>query len=175
MKSGMTLRFARRYAMAHRLISGVAPRCGVPHGHDEVVTVDIVQSETTGLDPDTNMIAEFSSVKGRWFSWIDNNVDHSFHLSDADPLVVYFREHEPDLLPRLLITPGDPTVEIRAACYLSKLNAFLIDENAGLRCSQVSIRETPTNEVLCPGTMEGILPEGDRWWKRADSSINDLI
>ena len=84
---GFTLRFSRRYSMAHRLLSGVAPNCRVPHGHDEVVTVDIVESSNAGLDGKTNMLVEFEQVKGRWFKWIDKAVDHSFHLGDGDPLV----------------------------------------------------------------------------------------
>ena len=72
------LRFSRRYSMGHRLISGEAPNCRVPHGHDEIVTVDIVQVSQAGLDPETNMLAEFDRVKRRWFHWIDRDVDHSF-------------------------------------------------------------------------------------------------
>ena len=50
---------------------------------------------------------------------------------DGDPLVAYFRENEPGMLPRLLITPGDPTTEVRAACFARKLRAFLDADNPG--------------------------------------------
>ena len=168
-------RFRRRYSMAHRLTSGVAPKCGVPHGHDEVVMVEIGARDGAGdLDPETNMLAEFSTVKTRWFRWIDERVDHSFHLADSDPLVAWFREHEPDIVARLLVTPGDPTTEIRAACYLSKLNAFLADEGIGLVGTRVTIEETPTNSVVFAGDPGDVLPAGDRWWTRADDSMSDL-
>jgi 6-pyruvoyltetrahydropterin/6-carboxytetrahydropterin synthase len=36
-----SLVFSRRYAMAHRLPSGGSEPCGVPHGHDEIVTVTL--------------------------------------------------------------------------------------------------------------------------------------
>jgi len=173
-----SLIFRRRYSMAHRLTSGAAPKCGVPHGHDEVVTVEIAATETKGstgeLDPATNMLAEFGAVKGRWFAWIDDQVDHSFHLCDSDPLIGFFREHEPEVLARLLITPGDPTTEIRAACYMQKLDAFLTTSDLGLHCLKVQIDETPTNAVTFEGEPGHILPAGDYWWNRPDASINDL-
>ena len=162
--------------MGHRLISGAAPNCRVPHGHDEVVTVDIARNTTESLDPETNMLVEFEQAKGRWFGWIDNSVDHTFHISDADPLIDFFRDNEPDLLARLLVTPGDPTTELRAACYYAKLRAFLNESDQQLVCTRVVIQETPTNAVEFNATPTGsILPDGDaHWWHRADSSINDL-
>ena len=149
--SDFTLQFERRYSMAHRLLSGAAPRCSVPHGHNEVVVVDIVADNERPLDTDTNMLAEFGAVKKRWFNWIDKHVDHSFQISDTDPLIDYFREHEPERLPRLLITPGDPTTEIRAACYMAKLNVFLAGQ--GLVCNRLTIDETPTNSVVFAGCL----------------------
>lgn len=162
--------------MAHRLTSGVAPNCGIPHGHDEVVTVDIVSGDNSGLDPETKMLVEFDQVKRRWFQWIDKAVDHTFHLAATDPLIDFFREHEPHQLARILVTPGDPTTEMKSACYHSKLTAFLEAENPSYRCRRLVLQETPTNSVEFNGTSaEGILPGGDHWWHRADQSINDLV
>ena len=169
------LRFSRRYSMGHRLTSGAAPNCKVPHGHDEIVTVDIVHVSNGSLDPETNMLAEFDRVKRRWFRWLDAVVDHSFHISDGDKLLGFFREHEPELLPRLLVTPGDPTTEIRAACFKSKLGAFLTQDEPNFCCDRLVIQETPANavEFTC-NSVERFLPTGDHWWSRADESINDL-
>ena len=170
--SDFTLQFERRYSMAHRLLSGAAPRCSVPHGHNEVVVVDIVATEERPLDSDTNMLAEFSVVKKRWFHWIDEMVDHSFQIADTDPLIGYFREHEPETLMRCLITPGDPTTEMRVACFMAKLNVFLAGQ--GLVCSRLTIQETPTNSVVFTGDPVSVLPEGDFWWWREDDSINNF-
>ena len=170
--SEFTLQFERRYSMAHRLLSGAAPRCSVPHGHNEVVAVDIVASEERPLDVHTNMLAEFSVVKKRWFHWIDEQVDHSFQISHTDPLIGYFREHEPKTLMRCLITPGDPTTEIRAACFMAKLNVFLSGQD--LVCSRLTIHETPTNSVVFTGDPTQVLPSGDYWWWQCDDSINDF-
>ncbi len=175
-KPDIILRFSRRYAMAHRLTSGAAPNCRVPHGHDEVVTVDIASTTGAGLDPETNMLVEFEKAKGRWFEWIDSAVDHSFHLGDADPLIEYFRQNEPELLPKLLVTPGDPTTEIRAACYRAKLTALLDADGHGLICNRLQIQETPTNAVeISGGEIRGLLDPGEaHWWNRPDLTIGDL-
>jgi 6-pyruvoyltetrahydropterin/6-carboxytetrahydropterin synthase len=173
--SHFTLRFSRRYSMGHRLISDAAPNCRVPHGHDEVVTVELISHDNAELDPRTNMLVEFDQAKRRWFDWIDDAVDHSFHLNAQDPLVTFFRDHEPHLLKRLLLTPGDPTTEMRAACFKAKLGQFLQKENPSLRCARLTIQETPTNAVVCEmEQVEQWLPKGDHWWHRADLSINDL-
>ena len=66
----ITLRFSRRYSMGHRLISGAAPNCKIPHGHDEIVTVGIGSDNNRKLDTDTNMLVEFEEAKGLWFDWI---------------------------------------------------------------------------------------------------------
>ena len=170
-----TLRFSRRYSMGHRLTGEAAPNCRVPHGHDEVVTVELASRDNAALDAATNMLVEFDQAKRRWFDWIDDAVDHSFHLNQADPLVGYFAKNEPHLLPRLLLTPGDPTTEIRAACFKSKLGRFLSQDNPDLCCLTLTIQETPTNAVTCAAPEpEKLLPAGDHWWSRADFSINDL-
>jgi 6-pyruvoyltetrahydropterin/6-carboxytetrahydropterin synthase len=81
---------------------------------------------------------------------------------------------------RLLVTPGDPTTEMLAACFMAKLNAFLQNDRSGLRCVEVVVEETPTNTVTFSGDPADVLPErptaGNRsdWWWRPDGSINDL-
>ena len=44
--------------MGHRLISGAAKNCQIPHGHDEVVTVNITKKSNGILDSKTNMLIE---------------------------------------------------------------------------------------------------------------------
>jgi 6-pyruvoyltetrahydropterin/6-carboxytetrahydropterin synthase len=175
-----SLVFTRRYSMAHRLIADAASKCAVPHGHNELVTVRLQATTPRRLDGGANMVAPFETAKARWHRWIDEQVDHAFQLSNRDPLIDYFRDHEPGRLRRLLVTPGDPTSEMLAACFMAKLNAFLEDDGSGLRCVEVMVQETPTNTVTFSGDPSDVLPErsavGNRahWWWRSDASINDL-
>jgi 6-pyruvoyltetrahydropterin/6-carboxytetrahydropterin synthase len=172
--------FTRRFSMAHRLRAEGSEKCAVPHGHNEIVVVRIEATAAQRLDGSRNMVAPFETAKARWHCWIDDAVDHAFQVSDSDPLIDFFREKEPDKLPRLLVTPGDPTTEILAACFMAKLNAFLAADGDRLRCAEVRIEETPTNTVMFAGNPADFLPErsghGNRpaWWRRPDMSINNF-
>ncbi|HKJ71989.1 MAG TPA: 6-carboxytetrahydropterin synthase [Gammaproteobacteria bacterium] len=173
-----TLAFTRRYSMSHRLLSLQSGKCGIPHGHNEYVTVKLAAREPGPLDGEANMVTPFHDAKKRWHAWIDHAVDHSLQLSGRDPLLDYFREHEPEQLHRILVTPGDPSTEVLAACFMAKIQAFLADQGDGLRCIEVRIEETPTNTVIFDGDPAAVLPAGGSpgptWWQRADDSINDL-
>jgi 6-pyruvoyltetrahydropterin/6-carboxytetrahydropterin synthase len=172
-----SLIFSRRYAMAHRLIAGLSEKCAIPHGHNEIVTVTL-QAESSGpLDGAANMVEPFERAKATWHRWIDNQVDHALQLSATDPLLIWFAQHEPHRLGRILITPGDPTTEALACCMMAKLNAFLALDGGRLICTEVRIDETPTNTVTFSGDPRAFLPpvqEASSWWSRGDMSINDL-
>lgn len=175
-----SLVFTRRYSMAHRLLAEHSPKCTTPHGHNELVVAKLEAVTPARLDGASNVVEPFEAAKARWHRWIDERVDHALQLSEHDPLIGYFREREPDKLPRLLITPGDPTTEALAACFMAKLNAFLEEDGGRLRCVEIEIEETPTNGIVFTGEPLDFLPlrsSGDNrrpWWQRPDMSINDL-
>lgn len=177
--STLELSFTRRFSMGHRLISGSSERCAIPHGHNEFVTVTLQAKTPERLDGAQNMVVPFADAKRRWHDFIDTRLDHSFQISSADPLLDWFREHEPQRLDRLVVTPGDPTTELMAALLYAKLQAFLHDEGDTLVCTSLTLEETPTNTVCLTGGPEIFLPEssdtsGDVWWHRADCSLSDL-
>ncbi|WP_307351876.1 6-pyruvoyl trahydropterin synthase family protein [Caulobacter ginsengisoli] len=167
------LEFSRRYSMAHRLLSDPSGKCLTPHGHDELVSVTLRPLQPMDFGG-SNMTAAFEHAKGRWHGWIDNAVDHAFQLSLADPLLGYFREHEPDRLPRIMTFDGDPTTEALAIGFLRKLTAFL--EADGLFAAEaVRVQETPTNACsLTAADLASIDWSPGAWARRADDSLNDL-
>lgn len=172
-----SLVFTRRYAMAHRLITGLSEKCAVPHGHNELVTVTLRATSPSPLDGGANMVMPFERAKGTWHRWIDNHVDHSLQLSADDPLLDWFAAREPHRLARILVTPGDPTTEVLAACMMAKLNSFLDSDGGRLVCAEIRIDETPTNTVTFSGDPRAVLPGVPLtrpWWTRSDMSINDL-
>jgi 6-pyruvoyltetrahydropterin/6-carboxytetrahydropterin synthase len=170
------LEFTRRYAMAHRLLATKSPKCAIPHGHNEFVTVR--------LDPlarfrfsDTNSSAPFELVKRRWHQWIDEHVDHALHLGEADPLIEFFREREPQRLSQIMTFQGDPTTEALAACFWLKLAAFVADDDLPFKVREVRIEETPINTVIVTSDTFDPATCGLRngaWPMRADMSINDF-
>ena len=171
----LSLVFSRRFAMAHRLLADASAKCAMPHGHNEVVTVRLVARQPLPLDGHANMVESFERAKSAWHGWVDGSLDHALQLAEADPLLGWFRIHEPQRLGRILLTPGDPTTEALACCLMSKCNAFLAADGARLRCTEISLEETPTNTVRFDGDPDEWLPvPGNRWWRRADASVNDL-
>src|SRR5512141_780079 len=176
MPTGYTLKFTRRYCMGHRLLAGRAPKCAFAHGHTETVSVSLEPRSRDRLDGTANMVEEFGAATKLWHRWIDEAVDHCFQLSEHDPLVNYFVENEPAAIPHLLITPGDPTTECVAACFSSKLTAFLRDQESQLSIVSLTIAESRTNAVTLHGSAIGMLPSMSYipWWCREDMSINDL-
>lgn len=169
------VRFTRRFSMAHRLIAGAAVRCAVPHGHNEFVTVTL--EPTAEIDfGGANYAASFERLKARWHGFVDRSLDHAFQLNRADPLLAWFREHEPHRLNQVLVVDGDPTTEALVIALWRKLEALLAAEDLPFRLAELAIEETPTNTVLTRG-----LTEAERAWElggwcdRADFSINDIL
>lgn len=178
--SAPELRFTRRFSMGHRLISGSSERCAIPHGHNEFVSVSLRARNPKRLDGKQNVIVPFANAKTRWHHFIDMKMDHAFQISEHDPLLRWFIDHEPERAARLVVTPGDPTTELLAALLYAKLNAFLKQDGDILHCIALSIEETPTNTVLIadsPQSWLPLMPKDDLayWWHRADDSISDLI
>ncbi|MGE0046145.1 MAG: 6-pyruvoyl tetrahydropterin synthase family protein [Hyphomonadaceae bacterium] len=168
------LEFTRRYAMAHRLIADPASKCAVPHGHNEYVTVRLTPHRPFAFGG-ANAVAPFEQIKGRWHRFIDEAVDHSFMLNEADPLLTYFREREPAHLARIMTFPGDPSTEALAACLFLKLSAFLAADALPFDLEELRIEETPTNTVVMRVALlndTGLAPES--WPRRADMTINDF-
>lgn len=168
--------FTRRFSMAHRLIADPQSKCATPHGHNEVVRVELSPRGRLALGG-ANMAAPFEVLKRRWHAFIDDAVDHAFQLNAADPLIDYFHAREPERLARVMTFPGDPTTEALAICLWLKLEAFLHAERLNFDVTALELEETPTNAVrLRPGMVDfahcGV---ADRAWpRRADMTINDL-
>jgi 6-pyruvoyltetrahydropterin/6-carboxytetrahydropterin synthase len=170
------LEFTRRYAMAHRLLADPDSKCAVPHGHNEIVSVRLAPHENFRFGG-SNALAPFEALKRRWHGWIDGHVDHALQLGQDDPLIDFFRTHEPQRLGRIMSFVGDPTTEALAACFWLKLSAFLDAEGLPFSVSEVRVEETPTNTAVL--TRAAFDPDNcgldaSAWPRRADMSINDL-
>ena len=169
-----TLEFTRRYAMAHRLLADPHSKCIVPHGHNEIVTVKL-EPRAAFRFGGANAVAPFETLKRRWHGWIDGHVDHALQLNEADPLIAFFRENEPERLARIMTFKGDPTTEALAACFWLKLSAFLEADGLPFDVREVRVEETPTNAVsLAYLDANACGLAAPAWSRRADMSINEL-
>lgn len=167
------LQFSRRYSMAHRLITGTSEKCAIPHGHNEVVTIELASNASFQVGG-SNALSPFERVKGRWHRWIDDCVDHALQLNEADPLLEYFRTREPHRLRRIMTFPGDPTTEAQAVLFFLKLRSFLASDAQTFDVVGLRIEETPTNAVRVDRPFIDALALPTGWWSRADESINDV-
>lgn len=177
--SGAELIFTRRFSMGHRLIDGASETCALPHGHNEYVTVTLYPTRDGALDGRGNMVVPFRQAKDRWHAFVDTRLDHGLQLSETDPLLGWFRLHEPERAARIVVTPGDPTTELMAALLMAKITAILRSEGDLLRCRSIELKETPTNTVRLTGEAMDFLPAVNRtatacWWHRPDFSIADV-
>lgn len=170
--------FTRRFSMGHRLIHGASESCALPHGHNEFVTVRLAPVNVAPLDGVANMPVSFQRAKSTWHRFVDERLDHALQLAEDDPLLAWFRAHEPERAKRIIVTPGDPTTEMMICLMKAKLDALLQADGALLRCTTITLEETPTNTVEFSGDPLPMLPSPrppeQCWWRRADMSISDL-
>ena len=174
----MIIQFKRRFSMAHRLRFDRDSKCMTPHGHNEFVTVCLEPKPSArGIDwGNSNYAASFAALKGHWHGFVDDALDHAFQLGADDPMIAYFKAHEPELLPRLLVVDGDPTTEAVATALYMKLNAILSKHLPDFGCVRFEIEETPTNSVvLTPADIAACPIRLGEWCHRADMSLNDLL
>ena len=161
--------------MAHRLLSERSSKCATPHGHNEFISVTL-QSDAPAHWGGANCQAPFADLKRHWHQFIDQSLDHALQLGANDPLIAYFKAHEPDLLPRLLVIDGDPTTEAVAIALYQKLTAILKAFAPEFRCVRLELEETPTNRILLDQNDLMAAPTTlGAWCHRADLSLNDLI
>lgn len=161
--------------MAHRLLADPGSRCAVPHGHNEFVTVTLATDREMAFGG-SNYVASFESLKKRWHGFIDGAVDHAFQVNAADPLLDWFRTHEPHRLTQVMVFDGDPTTEAFAIALRRKIEAILTAEESAYRCIELALEETPTNTIVVGETLsttERAWMAGG-WMDRPDQSINDL-
>lgn len=161
--------------MAHRLLADAGSRCAVPHGHNEFVTVTLATDAQMNFGG-SNYVASFESLKTRWHGFIDRAVDHAFQVGAADPLLDWFRTHEPQRLGQVMVFDGDPTTEAFAIALRRKIDAILTAEGSAYRCIELALEETPTNTIVVGETLSAAERGwmAGSWMDRPDQSINDL-
>lgn len=90
------------FCYGHRLLN-YSGKCRSLHGHNGKA---VVVMQGIRLD-DTGMLVDFSEIKRRLSSWVDENLDHRMILCERDPLLPVLREFEQPLF----VIPHNPTAE----------------------------------------------------------------
>lgn len=181
------LSFKYKFEAGHRLTKATAGTCMTPHGHTWYAEATF-GSSAQFLDGQ-DMALEFTVLKKAWRIFIHETADHTYFHHYQDALLSSIREHVPCF--RGLPFPGDPTTELIAALFFSKINVMNMDLQARLTNEgrqlpvpspvMVAIQETPTNRVtLTAGPalesfLEKINAHFSGWWQVADPLARDLV
>lgn len=172
--------FTYRFEAAHRFTGSNSSACSTPHGHTWYAKA-LFESPESGLNPENSMVMEFYRLKMAWKTFLQETVDHSFMHHHLDPILPSLREHIPGF--RGLPFPGDPTTELIAALFFSKLKNMHEKQPDGAHIKPVGvvIRETPTNHIAFrPSSTKGsqLLKDLEEhftgWWQSADPTVRDL-
>jgi 6-pyruvoyltetrahydropterin/6-carboxytetrahydropterin synthase len=116
------------FCYGHRLLD-YAGKCRHLHGHNGTAVITL---EGPALDR-LGMVVDFSDVKRVVGQWIDETLDHTMILHDADPMVPVLRERGE----RFVTMPVNPTAENIAKWIFDHARA------QGLPVVEVRLWETP--------------------------------
>ncbi len=120
------------FCYGHRLLHYAGP-CQHLHGHNGRVEVELVAD---GVDP-RGMVVDFSEIKQRIKTWIDNELDHRMLLNQNDPLLPVLKQmHEP-----CFVMDDNPTAENIAKLIFQNARA------QGLPVTAVHLWETPASRA----------------------------
>ena len=137
-----------RFCAGHRVLNHEG-KCRHLHGHDYGVEITV---SSLGLD-DLGRVVDFSVIKEKLGTWIDEELDHNMLLHPDDPLLNttdsqgYFKSGcEPEVLigriPFMMPEYApNPTAENIAHVIFNQAKELL--NNGGLSVEQVTVWETP--------------------------------
>lgn len=120
---------------AHRVL-GHENKCGHIHGHEYVFEVT---ARAAGLDG-LGRVVDFSVIKARVGTWIDENWDHNAILFDQDESAIH-AIHGIKGNRQPFIADWNPTAE-NMAQYLLSVVCPLVLESTGVEVSRVRVYET---------------------------------
>jgi 6-pyruvoyltetrahydropterin/6-carboxytetrahydropterin synthase len=124
-----------RFCCGHRVL-GHEGKCAHLHGHNYAA---FFHAESEGLDS-IGRVIDFSVLKDKLGTWIDDNWDHGFVYSSDDTEVdVIFSQQLPTH--KRYVLPGNPTAEIMARYLLEEVGPRQL-EDTGVRLVKVVLWET---------------------------------
>ncbi len=120
------------FCYGHRLVGHPGP-CKHLHGHNARVEMTFVANK---LD-ERGMVLDFTEVKAKMKTWIDETLDHQMVLHKSDPILPVLQEHEESIV----VTEIPPTAEHLARLIFNQARSF------GLPISRVDVWETPRQKA----------------------------
>lgn len=125
------------FCYGHRLLN-YAGKCRFLHGHNGKAVICL---EGEQLD-ERGMLVDFTDIKKKLRTWIDDNLDHRMILHQDDPLLpMFLAQQEP-----VHVIPVNPTAENIARVIYEQARLF------DLPVVEVTLWETPNSSASYRGT-----------------------
>lgn len=122
----------------HRLV-GHEGKCRYFHGHNYIAEFYVRPADFETLD-EIGRVVDFSEIKSRLKSWIDEHWDHGFLLWDQDANGIAAIESVNP--PRLFLMPANPTAEVMANYLLNEVCPKQL-QGLAVVCERIVLWETP--------------------------------
>lgn len=123
------------FCAGHRVMNHES-KCATPHGHNYYVHLYAQADQLDSL----GRVIDFSVLKEKIGSWIDQHWDHTFLVYEKDTLLIQALQGVEGKKPPF-ICPFNPTAE-NMALYLLKTVCPLQLEGTGVKITQVIVYET---------------------------------
>lgn len=126
---------AERYhdiSAGHR-VYGHEGVCAHLHGHNYRVHFTCIGSKLDAV----GRVIDFSIIKERLCTWLDDNWDHRFLMSANDPWVISMKAIDPSLV----VVPFNPTAELLAAHLVRTVGPFVL-QGTGVTLTICRVEET---------------------------------
>lgn len=128
-----------RFETAHRLVKGYVGKCNNLHGHSWNGSLTV---EVTTLN-DLDIGVDYTEMKSRIISTIEDELDHGTMLQKDDPLV----EHLSKINSKLIIFDENPTSEVIAKYIFDRAKTSFKDLSQ-VKVHSVEIMETCTSSCV---------------------------
>jgi 6-pyruvoyltetrahydropterin/6-carboxytetrahydropterin synthase len=124
-----------RWSMGHRLVKGYPHKCKNAHGHEYLAEIEVGCEELNEHD----FVMDFSIIKERLKTWIDDKLDHGFLCCEKDTEMIEFLRKTNQ---KHFTVKDNPTAEV-----IAKL---LFDKGSELigYITKVTVWETPDSYAI---------------------------
>ena len=131
-----------RWSMGHRLVKNYPHKCKNAHGHEYLAEIEVATNELDQYD----FVIDFSIIKEKIKTWIDEFLDHGFLCSDQDKLMIEFLAKTNQ---KYYIIDSNPTAEAIALMILDR--AKIMISNDKVEVTKVTVWETPDSYAIAQG------------------------
>lgn len=134
------------FSAAHRLIKGYQGPCRNLHGHTYKAVVTLSAPTLNHYD----FLVDFKEIMNLFNEWVQNHLDHTTLVSDADIPLIKFLEKEKQSA--YIIDKGANTTVETLACHLfhqfsAQLETYNQTQQSSIELTEVTVFESETSSA----------------------------